>query len=153
MQQLDDSIARYMTELDRAHREPALVTDARVEHIKEKMQTVKQQMRQLKKIGKQMSQTPDGQISLTDPDARSMATSGRGWHGWLQRPNGSRHETSYAPRPLPMSSHLCGARTAYAERGPHILAEAHFFAGRAEGSYRGLIVAKRPENKSRRSAR
>src|SRR5450755_883921 len=72
------SIARYMTELDRADREPVLVTEARVEHIKEKVETVKQQMRQLKQIGKQMAQVPDGQISLTDPDARSMATSGRG---------------------------------------------------------------------------
>jgi transposase len=78
MQQLDESIARYMTELDRADREPALVTEARVEHIKEKVETVKKQMRELKQIGKQMSRAPDGQISLTDPDARSMATSGRG---------------------------------------------------------------------------
>src|ERR1700730_2962726 len=78
MQQLEESIARYLTELDRADREPALVTEARVEHIKEKVATVKKQMRQLKQIGKQMSQAPDGQISLTDPDARSMATSGRG---------------------------------------------------------------------------
>ena len=59
-------------------REPALVTEARVEHIKEKAATVKAQMRQLQQIGKQMAQAPDGQISLTDPDARSMATSGRG---------------------------------------------------------------------------
>src|SRR5450755_4638895 len=78
MQQLDESIARYMTELDRADREPALVTEARVEHIKQKMETVKKQMRDLKQIGKRMSEAPDGQISLTDPDARSMATSGRG---------------------------------------------------------------------------
>jgi transposase len=78
MQQLEESIARYMTELDRADREPVLVTEARVEHIKQKVETVRQQMRQLKRIGKQMSQAPDGQISLTDPDARSMATSGRG---------------------------------------------------------------------------
>jgi hypothetical protein len=35
MQRLEESIARYMTELDRADREPALVTEARVEHIKE----------------------------------------------------------------------------------------------------------------------
>jgi hypothetical protein len=78
MQQLEDSIARYMTELDRADREPALVTEDRVEHIKDKVETVKKQMRELKRIGKQMAQAPDGQISLTDPDARSMATSGRG---------------------------------------------------------------------------
>ena len=78
MQQLEDSIARYLTELDRADRDPTLVTEARVEHIKEKVETVKKQMSELKQIGKQMSQAPDGQISLTDPDARSMATSGRG---------------------------------------------------------------------------
>src|SRR6202163_3407882 len=78
MQQLDESIARYMTELDRADRDPVLVTEARVEHIKQKVETVREQLRQLKQIGKRMAQTPDGQISLTDPDARSMATSGRG---------------------------------------------------------------------------
>jgi len=78
MQQLEESIARYLTELDRADREPALVTEARFEHIKEKMTAVKAQMRKLKHIGEQMAQAPDGQVSLTDPDARSMATSGRG---------------------------------------------------------------------------
>jgi len=78
IQQLEDSIARYLTELDRADREPTLVTEARVAHIKGKIATVKAQMRQLKQIGRQMSKAPDGQISLTDPDARSMATSGRG---------------------------------------------------------------------------
>ena len=78
MQQLEESIARYLTELDRADREPTLVTEARVSHIKGKIATVKAQMRQLKQIGNQMSKAPDGQISLTDPDARSMATSGRG---------------------------------------------------------------------------
>jgi hypothetical protein len=67
-----------LTELDRADREPTLVTEARVAHIKGKIATVKAQMRQLKQIGQQMSKAPDGKISLTDPDARSMATSGRG---------------------------------------------------------------------------
>src|SRR5207302_9499016 len=78
MQQLENSIARYLTELDRADREPTLVTEARVSHIKGKIATVKAQMRHLKQIGNQMSKAPDGQISLTDPDARSMATSGKG---------------------------------------------------------------------------
>jgi transposase len=78
MQQLEESIGRYLAELDRADREPALVPQARVEHLKDKVAAVKARMRQLKKIGQQMSQAPDGQISLTDPDARSMATSGRG---------------------------------------------------------------------------
>jgi transposase len=46
MQQLEESIARYLTELDRADREPALVTEARVEHIKKKVATVKAIARQ-----------------------------------------------------------------------------------------------------------
>jgi len=75
MQQLEESIARYMADLDRADRDPRSVTDARVEHLKEKVETVKAQMRRLKQLGKQMAQTADEQISLTDPDARSMATS------------------------------------------------------------------------------
>ena len=75
MQQLEESIARYLSELDRADRDPRSVTEARVEHLKEKVETVKAQMRRLKQLGKQMAQTADEQISLTDPDARSMATS------------------------------------------------------------------------------
>ena len=78
MQQLEESIARYLAELDRADREPSTLPEARVEHLQDKVAAVKAQMRQLKQIGKQMAGTPDGQISLTDPDARSMATTGRG---------------------------------------------------------------------------
>jgi hypothetical protein len=43
----------------------------------ERVATMKKQMRNLKQVGKQMSRAPDGQVSLTDPDARSIATSGR----------------------------------------------------------------------------
>lgn len=78
LQQLDDSIARYLIELDRADRTPDLVMPERIDHIKEKMASVKEQLRQLKQIGERMAQAEDGQLSLTDPDARSMATSGRG---------------------------------------------------------------------------
>ena len=35
-------------------------------------------MRRLEGIARQLDETPDGQISLTDPDARSMATYGKG---------------------------------------------------------------------------
>jgi transposase len=78
MQQLEESIARYLAELDRADREPSALPEARIEHLQEKVAAVKAQMRQLKHIGKQMASAADGQISLTDPDARSMATTGRG---------------------------------------------------------------------------
>jgi transposase len=78
IQQLEESIGRYLFELDRADRDPALVPEARVEHLQAKLATVKAQMQRLNDIGEHMRAAPDGQISLTDPDARSMATSGRG---------------------------------------------------------------------------
>ncbi|MDH5639878.1 MAG: IS1182 family transposase [Nitrospira sp.] len=78
IEQLEASIARYLTELDRADRDPVLVPEARVQHLKEKLQTVKTQIQRLNEMGALMRDAPDGQISLTDPDARSMATSGRG---------------------------------------------------------------------------
>jgi transposase len=78
LQQLDDSVQRYLTELDRADRDPSLVPAARVEHLKDKLLGVKGQMQKLREIEQQLVAAPDGQVSLTDPEARSMATSGRG---------------------------------------------------------------------------
>ena len=77
-QQLEQSVGRYLAELDRADRDPSLVPEERVEHLKEKIATVRKQMKKLKGIGQELAAAPDQQVSLTDPDARSMATSGRG---------------------------------------------------------------------------
>jgi transposase len=77
-QQLEESVGRYLAELDRADREPTLVTEERVSRLKEKIGHIKEQMQRLNQIGTEMRSAPDQQVSLTDPDARSMATSGRG---------------------------------------------------------------------------
>ena len=78
MAQLEESIGRYLAELDRADREPTAVSEGQVSRLKEKITGIKAQMQRLNEIGGQMQDAPDQQISLTDPDARSMATSGRG---------------------------------------------------------------------------
>ena len=78
MEQLEQSIQRYLVELDRADRDASAVLPSRVAHLKEKIAKVKEQMQALGQIGEQMEASEDHQISLTDPDARSMATSGRG---------------------------------------------------------------------------
>ena len=78
IKQIEESIVRYLDDLDRADREPAPVPTARVSQLKEKIAAVKAQVRKLRQIERQMLQSPDQQVSLTDPDARSMATSGRG---------------------------------------------------------------------------
>ena len=78
MEQLEESIARYLAELDRADRQPSAVTEGRVSRLKDKVAAVKEHMQRLSQIGEQLQQAPDRQVSLTDQDARSMATSGRG---------------------------------------------------------------------------
>jgi transposase len=78
IEQLEASIDRYLDELDRADRQPNSVPESRVSQLKQKIATVKAQMHKLSGIGARLEQAPDQQVSLTDPDARSMATSGRG---------------------------------------------------------------------------
>ncbi|WP_445145027.1 IS1182 family transposase [Dyella sp. Tek66A03] len=77
-EQLESSVARYLAELDRADREPGCLPEVRVKHLGQKIATVREQMQQLATLGKAMREAPDQQISQTDPDARAMATSGRG---------------------------------------------------------------------------
>lgn len=76
--QVEASIARYLDALERADREDSDVAEAKTGRLKEKIAGLKRQMQSLKEMGKQVEAAPDKQISLTDPDARSMATSGRG---------------------------------------------------------------------------
>jgi hypothetical protein len=46
--------------------------------LAEKIAVLKQQMQRLRVMEAAVKPAPDQQISLTDPDARSMATSGKG---------------------------------------------------------------------------
>ena len=79
MAQIEESVARYLQQLDTADRqEPSEALKAKTERLKEKIENLKEQMRRLEVLKVQMLASPDQQISLTDPDARSMATSGRG---------------------------------------------------------------------------
>jgi hypothetical protein len=77
--QLEESVARYLSQLDAADRqEPTEALAAKVTRLTEKLTKLKEEMGKLAVYEKQMLASPDQQISLTDPDSRSMATSGRG---------------------------------------------------------------------------
>jgi len=77
--QLEESVARYLSQLDTADRqEPTEALAVKVTRLKEKLTKLKEEMSKLAGYEKQMLASPDQQISLTDPDSRSMATSGRG---------------------------------------------------------------------------
>ena len=77
--QLEESVARYLSQLETADRqEPTEALVAKAEHLKEKLARLDGEMKRLESYEKKMLASPDQQISLTDPDSRSMATSGRG---------------------------------------------------------------------------
>jgi transposase len=79
MAQIEESVTRYLQQLDSADRqEPSEALKTKTSRLKEKIAKLKEQMQRLEVLKVQMLATPDQQISLTDPDARSMATSGRG---------------------------------------------------------------------------
>ncbi|MEK6557914.1 MAG: IS1182 family transposase [Candidatus Margulisiibacteriota bacterium] len=77
-EQIEASIERYLSALETADRAEPDVAEAKTVRLKDKIALLKQQMAQLNAIDAQLQEMPDKQISLTDPDARSMATSGRG---------------------------------------------------------------------------
>src|SRR6266516_540298 len=84
--QIEESVARYLHQLDSADRqEPSLARETKTTRLKEKIAKLKEEMQRLHALEARMLATPDQQISLTDPDARSMATSGRGSRTWPRK--------------------------------------------------------------------
>jgi hypothetical protein len=76
--QLEESVSRYLAQLDTADlQDPSETFTLTKTRLKEKLAKLDEEMKRLAAIEKQMLASPDLQISLTDPDSRSMATSGR----------------------------------------------------------------------------
>jgi transposase len=77
-QQIEESIQRYLNALETADRTQPAELKAKTERLHDKIDQLRRQMRALDDVREQLKTAPDGQLSMTDPDARSMATSGRG---------------------------------------------------------------------------
>jgi transposase len=78
LQQIDESIARYLSQMASADRQDTRAAKHTSERLQDKITKLKKEVKRLTVLEKDMLSRPDQQISLTDPDARSMATSGRG---------------------------------------------------------------------------
>jgi transposase len=78
MEQVDASIERYLGMLDMADRQEDEVAQMRVDRLKERLESLHRQMHELQAMERAVADAPDHQISLTDPDARAMATNGKG---------------------------------------------------------------------------
>ena len=77
--QIEESVARYLRQLDSADRqEPSEARTTKTTRLKEKIAKLKEEVKRLHGLKARMLAAPDQQISLTDPDSRSMATSSRG---------------------------------------------------------------------------
>jgi transposase len=75
---IEQSIAEYLMQLDRMDRKETPSAPRQAGRLKERITTLKQEMRRLRVLKSRMEATPDGQVSLVDPDARSMASQGKG---------------------------------------------------------------------------
>jgi phosphoglycerate-specific signal transduction histidine kinase len=75
---IDESIERYLGQIASADRQEAAIAKDKTQRLEDKIAALKEEIKHLKKLEVRMLQAPDQQITLTDPDARSMATSGRG---------------------------------------------------------------------------
>ncbi len=82
MKEIESSINRYLAALDSADRQEPIIAEARTTRLQDKITALKEQMKILKDIEVQLDETPDKQISLTDPDCRSMKTRGTGIVGY-----------------------------------------------------------------------
>jgi transposase len=78
IEQVEASIARYLAAMEAADRHEDEVLKAKSTRLKEKIASLREQARRFRDMEPAVRAAPDQQISLTDPDARSMATSGRG---------------------------------------------------------------------------
>jgi hypothetical protein len=72
------SIQRYLNAPETADRTQSAELEAKTTRLQDKIARLREQMRNLDQIKEQLKTQPDGQLSMTDPDARSMATSGKG---------------------------------------------------------------------------
>ena len=78
MDQVDASITRYLGMLDTADRHEGEAAELRTVRLTTRLGELRRQMRELEAMEQAVMASPDRQISLTDPDARAMASAGTG---------------------------------------------------------------------------
>lgn len=76
MEEIETSISRYLASFDAADRQIPSVSAPDTASLEEKIAKLKEPMKELQGIEAQLNESPDKQVSLTDPDARSMMTRG-----------------------------------------------------------------------------
>jgi transposase len=82
MAQIEESIAGYLVAMDTADRAEPEVAELKKGRLQDKIAALKEQLQRLKALEVQMLASPDQQLSLADPDARSMKSRDGGIVGY-----------------------------------------------------------------------
>jgi hypothetical protein len=77
-QQIEQRIERYLAALETADRTQPAEVEAKTERLREKIKTLRAQMRRMDAMRQELKRQPDGQLSQTDADARSMISQAKG---------------------------------------------------------------------------
>ena len=137
MEEIESSINRYLTALDAADRKVPTASVLDATRLEEKIAKLKTQMKELLVIEVQLNESPDKQVSLTDPDARSMKTRGNGIVGYnVQTAVDTQHHLIVAHEVTnagsdrdQLSSMAKQAREAMASETLSVLADRGYFKG------------------------
>ncbi len=137
MEEIESSINRYLTALDTADRQEPVVAQVKSERLHAKIAALKAHMKELKEVEVRLNATPDKQISLTDPDARSMKTRGTGIVGYnVQTAVDAKHHLIVAHEVTnvgidrdALTSMAKQARTAMEVRDITVIADRGYFKG------------------------
>ncbi len=82
LEEIDKSIDRYLAQIESADRQEVSLANNKTERLENKIGKLKKEIERLNEIEVQLQATPDKQISLTDPDSRSMKSRGAGIVGY-----------------------------------------------------------------------
>jgi transposase len=77
MEQTEAGVARYLAQLETADRQEEETARLWTERLKDRLARLDERMAHLREMEAVVQAAPDGQVSLTDPDARAMATTGK----------------------------------------------------------------------------
>jgi transposase len=81
MEEIEKSITRYLSRLDRVDDE-APTAEAQSGRLQDKIASLKEEVKRLKALEPEVLSAPDKQLSMSDPDARSMRCRGTGIVGY-----------------------------------------------------------------------
>ncbi len=98
MAEIEANIGRYLTELDTADRQEPATAKSKRARLNDKIAAMRSPMATLKEIEAKLIETGETQISLTDPDSRSMMKRGSGVVGYnVQTAVDAKHHTIVEP--------------------------------------------------------